>query len=230
MAAAYIEELRMKQPHGPYALAGECVGGVVAFEMAQQLRNAGQQIALLLLMDTWFPTLLGTQFYRRVQRPLELWKQRYLALREGGKSFKHAFGIHLKQKPEHFSPVGPWICFPRDLTRAIMSDIGDVIHSVRFVGQPRLGAASSFRAQINYIDAAMRYRPKPYRGFVYQLVSIDSARKGICEDWENAILGGTRKIVVDGDHESYFTHSAKNISRHISDFMADTQDSGEKIL
>jgi thioesterase domain-containing protein/acyl carrier protein len=52
MAAYYIELLRKFQAAGPYYLGGWCFGGIVAFEMAQQLRAAGQEIAGLLLMET----------------------------------------------------------------------------------------------------------------------------------------------------------------------------------
>ena len=51
MAAHYILELRGLQPEGPYYLGGWSMGGVVAFEMAQQLLAAGQETAFLALMD-----------------------------------------------------------------------------------------------------------------------------------------------------------------------------------
>jgi thioesterase domain-containing protein len=41
MAAAYLAEIRQVQPEGPYNLLGACMGAVVAFEMAQQLRAEG---------------------------------------------------------------------------------------------------------------------------------------------------------------------------------------------
>jgi amino acid adenylation domain-containing protein len=52
MAAHYVELLRKFQPNGPYYLGGWCFGGIVAVEMAQQLRKAGQEVAPLLLMET----------------------------------------------------------------------------------------------------------------------------------------------------------------------------------
>jgi aspartate racemase len=55
IAAAFLEELRQVQPHGPYNLLGVCMGGVVAYEMAQQLRAAGQEVAPLVLIDAWLP-------------------------------------------------------------------------------------------------------------------------------------------------------------------------------
>jgi phthiocerol/phenolphthiocerol synthesis type-I polyketide synthase E len=52
MAAIYVKEIRRVQPHGPYFIAGYCMGGTVAFEVAQQLHETGEPIALLALFDT----------------------------------------------------------------------------------------------------------------------------------------------------------------------------------
>ena len=51
IAAHHIKEIRTVQPQGPYYLGGFCFGGMVAFEMAQQLKQQGQQVALLFLLD-----------------------------------------------------------------------------------------------------------------------------------------------------------------------------------
>ncbi|MFP5265169.1 MAG: non-ribosomal peptide synthetase, partial [Blastocatellia bacterium] len=56
MAAHYLGSLREVQPQGPYLLGGWSIGGLIAFEMAQQLRAEGEQIALLALLDTVAPT------------------------------------------------------------------------------------------------------------------------------------------------------------------------------
>lgn len=52
MAALYLKEIRDVQPHGPYLLGGYCMGGTVAYEAAQQLTAAGEEVALLALFDT----------------------------------------------------------------------------------------------------------------------------------------------------------------------------------
>jgi phthiocerol/phenolphthiocerol synthesis type-I polyketide synthase E len=52
MAAVYVKEIRRVQPRGPYFIAGYCMGGTVAFEVAQQLHELGEPIALLALFDT----------------------------------------------------------------------------------------------------------------------------------------------------------------------------------
>ncbi|MGK7878316.1 MAG: thioesterase domain-containing protein, partial [Xenococcaceae cyanobacterium] len=51
VAAHYIKEIRTLQPEGPYFLGGLCAGGIIAFEMAQQLQVQGQKVALLALFD-----------------------------------------------------------------------------------------------------------------------------------------------------------------------------------
>lgn len=55
MAAHYIEEMRSLQMHGPYFLAGYCSGGLIALEIARQLRAAGEQIGLLAFIETGGP-------------------------------------------------------------------------------------------------------------------------------------------------------------------------------
>jgi thioesterase domain-containing protein len=53
MAAHYLKELRELQPQGPYSIGGRSLGGIIAFEMAQQLRDEGQTVGLLALLDTY---------------------------------------------------------------------------------------------------------------------------------------------------------------------------------
>jgi oxalate---CoA ligase len=53
MAAHYLAEIKQFQPEGPYYLGGFCLGGQVAFEIAQQLRKEGQTVALLAMIDTY---------------------------------------------------------------------------------------------------------------------------------------------------------------------------------
>jgi phthiocerol/phenolphthiocerol synthesis type-I polyketide synthase E len=52
LADLYRTEIRKVQPRGPYFLGGYCMGGAVAYEMACQLRAAGEEVALLALFDT----------------------------------------------------------------------------------------------------------------------------------------------------------------------------------
>ncbi|HVR95699.1 MAG TPA: non-ribosomal peptide synthase/polyketide synthase [Thermoanaerobaculia bacterium] len=77
MAAWYIDAVRRIQPHGPYHLGGWSFGGLLAFEMAQQLLAAGEEVATLALFDTHAP---GRRAGREVDDAFTL---AYFA-REGG--------------------------------------------------------------------------------------------------------------------------------------------------
>lgn len=56
MAAHYIKEIQTINPDGPYLLGGYCFGGVVAFEMAQQLISKGCKVSLLAQFNAVSPT------------------------------------------------------------------------------------------------------------------------------------------------------------------------------
>ncbi|KIF78804.1 peptide synthetase [Streptomyces sp. 150FB] len=53
MAAIYVAELRTVQPHGPYHLFGWSFGGNVVQEVAVQLQEAGESVALLTILDAF---------------------------------------------------------------------------------------------------------------------------------------------------------------------------------
>jgi thioesterase domain-containing protein len=55
VAARHVTALRSVQAHGPYHLAGHSFGGLVAFEIAHQLCDAGERVALLAILDSFAP-------------------------------------------------------------------------------------------------------------------------------------------------------------------------------
>ncbi|MDX7991891.1 non-ribosomal peptide synthetase/type I polyketide synthase [Xenorhabdus littoralis] len=57
LAADYINQIRTFQPEGPYALAGWSFGGLVAYEMAHQLRAAGENVSHCILIDSFAPNI-----------------------------------------------------------------------------------------------------------------------------------------------------------------------------
>ena len=57
IAASRLEAVRAVQPHGPYALGGHCNGGLIALEMARQLRAEGERVAAVVMIDTRAPAL-----------------------------------------------------------------------------------------------------------------------------------------------------------------------------
>ncbi|HWF18044.1 MAG TPA: amino acid adenylation domain-containing protein, partial [Verrucomicrobiae bacterium] len=52
MAAQYVSDIRSMQPKGPYQLGGFCFGGIVAYEMARQFEAAGEQVAMLTVLNS----------------------------------------------------------------------------------------------------------------------------------------------------------------------------------
>ncbi|HEX4976077.1 MAG TPA: amino acid adenylation domain-containing protein, partial [Pseudomonadales bacterium] len=55
MAALYAEAIRAVQPQGPYYLLGQSMGGNIAWELAQQLQAQGQDVAWVVLIDSFVP-------------------------------------------------------------------------------------------------------------------------------------------------------------------------------
>jgi amino acid adenylation domain-containing protein len=77
MVEAHLTELRSLQPEGPYFLGGYCLGGLLALEAARQLRTLGEEVGLVVLIQTINPTyarfspdltLLHRAWYRATKR------------------------------------------------------------------------------------------------------------------------------------------------------------------
>lgn len=71
MAASYLDEVRVVQPHGPYLLSGFSGGGLVAYEMAQQLRAAGEAVDMVVMLDTPYPEELNLSTLDKVTMKLQ---------------------------------------------------------------------------------------------------------------------------------------------------------------
>ena len=55
IASDYVQLIRAAQPRGPYILMGLCTAGLIAYEAARQLRQAGERVPLVIMADTWSP-------------------------------------------------------------------------------------------------------------------------------------------------------------------------------
>ncbi len=75
IAARYVEAIRQVQATGPYYLGGWSFGGLVAFEMAQQLQSTGDSVAMLVILDTPAP---GLQHYLHAHQSLNVFAQTVL--------------------------------------------------------------------------------------------------------------------------------------------------------
>lgn len=61
LARRYVASIRAKQPRGPYCLAGVSFGGVLAYEIAQQLKREGEEIGFLGLLDPILPRAVSSR-------------------------------------------------------------------------------------------------------------------------------------------------------------------------
>jgi amino acid adenylation domain-containing protein len=71
LAKGYVTKIREAQTEGPYALAGVSFGGFLAYEIAQQLRAGGADVALLALLDSSWPDAVrrsGAAFVKNALR------------------------------------------------------------------------------------------------------------------------------------------------------------------
>ncbi len=88
IAAHYVSEMISVQPEGPYLLGGYSFGGIVAYEMACQLRAAGHDVPLLVMFDMYAPDHFiktmgeGEKFYEPLKRTVMRWLMER-QLREG---------------------------------------------------------------------------------------------------------------------------------------------------
>jgi amino acid adenylation domain-containing protein len=69
IAACLLGKILATQPKGPYLVGGYCLGGTLAFEIASQLRSAGHEVSLLVLLDP--PTSAFVKRYSRSPRLTE---------------------------------------------------------------------------------------------------------------------------------------------------------------
>lgn len=74
MAAMHVEAIRSVRPHGPYALGGFCLGGLIAFEVAQQLVTAGESVERLVIIDAALENT-GFKRLRRLAERLGQWRR-----------------------------------------------------------------------------------------------------------------------------------------------------------
>ena len=178
MAAQYVEAIRTVDPHGPYQLAGYSAGGVIALEMAQQLKKAGAQVALLAMIDTLMPGAARHKVSR--------WKKLWLA--------------------RHWS-VGFAVGWPARRRRSQLMNIqyAQALEKLSR-GEPLQPEMVEFHLFRNFMAAQERYEPEPYQGRVVLFKASQADTQylfaGDMLGWENRIHGGIRVAGVPGSHKS----------------------------
>ena len=179
MATAQLEEIRSVQPHGPYVLGGYSGGGLVAFEMAHQLGAVGEQVALVVLLDTFPP---------RIPEQRVTVKMRLDRLREDRMSYVKFMVMRRVDVARQ---------------RAELARIEELVRCDGAVpnGMRNLHLSTTFGA------AAHGYTLKSWSGRVMLVRSSEPlhfAYRGLDHSygWANVVGEGFEVVEVDGNHET----------------------------
>jgi len=196
MAADYLKEIRALQPEGPYYLAGECIGGSVAYEMAQQLQAQGQEVGLLVLMDSPRPTRARYLGYH-ARRLFPVLSSKWYT------EFAERIVFHwseLRQVEKRNRPA----YFADKVGKALRM----VAHGLHMTDLPEPEQRRQMNRHVRTVRASygrclLRYRPKPYRGRILLLVSEEFYRRNPTLGWHRLALGGIDVHRLPGNHFSY---------------------------
>jgi aspartate racemase len=197
MARDYVVEIRMVQPEGPYCIGGFSFGGLLAFEVAQQLKRQGQEVSLLILLDPTTPS--NSQRKPAVSEP---------ASRAGMTGFGKRLGKHWRS----FRPLGS-----REKVAYVEQGVRWRLSGVNGAVQNRL--KSSMKMLICRIFLAVgRQIPERLRMFYFLEVSRRAARNYVAEgyggravllrtreaggsfDWSPLVSGGLEVYEMPGRH------------------------------
>jgi oxalate---CoA ligase len=195
MSAFYLDEIRRVQPHGPYFLGGYSFGGLAVYEIAQKLRAIGEEVALLVLFDTYNPA--------KPPRFISPWAKLIERIKDpDGVDFNrlaHFFASHTR---------GP--------LRSRILSWNEKIQR-KSVG-PRKNNKEAYKQievhlQTVYANAFFEYKPLPYQGKMTILrASQRPAGYEEVEDlgWKDLVSGGIEIRNVPGSHANLF--SKENVS------------------
>jgi thioesterase domain-containing protein len=199
MAAEYLGELRSIQPKGPYFLGGYCGGGLVAYEMAQRLQAAGEEITFLGLID-----LLGPGVRLKESRA-QRWTR---VIRE-----EDRHGVAVKLKAKAARDFAFWSAQYRLWLRTTFGRT--VPHELR-----------EFWLIQEYRLAQRRYVVKPYDGRLAVFRARDGSYD-LLEDpgpemgWSGFASGGIDAREVPGDHDTAMLNpNARALAEALEDAIA----------
>jgi amino acid adenylation domain-containing protein len=189
VAARMITDMRSVQAHGPYQLAGYSLGGNIVFEMAQQLRAAGEAVHLVTLIDCDGPDYPHMQPF--VTRTL--------------KHLRYATSLGpagmLRYVRERVGKLG------RYLGRAEKQDLNLYADQAEVEMVPQHVIAAVEEALAPVLKAWEAYVPRFYGGEVLVIrASVRPFMIGVVDDdpllgW-GPIVGGLRQEEIVGDHLS----------------------------
>ncbi|HEY5984613.1 MAG TPA: non-ribosomal peptide synthetase [Anaerolineales bacterium] len=153
IAAQYLAEVKRIQPHGPYFFLGESGGGIVAYEMAQQLIRQGAGVGFLGLLDTYLPK------YRNIRPPMGTLVRKHLqTITSGGSQGLRVY-------------VGYYVGLAAYKLRRAWSRL-----RLRWISTVRSGAmARHARVELANIRASRSYTPQPYPHSVHLFHAVRQA-------------------------------------------------------
>ena len=196
IAAYHIQTIREIQPEGPYYLGGWSAGGLVAFEVAQQLTRQGQEVPLLVLFDVvnW-NGLDRSTLWRRIgaRAYLVAWKMK-----------RHALALLTLRGEELRAHL-------RDSMKQLRVECNRVIWMIadRLKSRSKQEAkpAKSPGASEAVYVAARRYFPKSYPGRA-TLFRCEVQPMGLyCDSqlgWSGLLRDGLKIVEMAGDHDDMF--------------------------
>ncbi|WP_159949162.1 condensation domain-containing protein [Rhizobium sp. 18065] len=186
IAAQAIEAMQIDKRHGPVAIVGLCVNGVLAVEVARQLRKAGVDVAFTAIIDAWAPG------YFRAQSK---WRQRLWNMERRYK--RVGYFVH-KLLSGRIKPV----VFLKEFnaTLWLMEKLG--------IGaaQPTAEENANSRVTDFLVRAARAYRARPSGELMLFRSQANHPRaKKLLFGWGQAAPANTRVIDLEGWHEDSLT-------------------------
>ncbi len=194
VAREFVEELRAFQPEGPYLLGGDCVGGVVALEMAREILRQGEQVGMLALFDTQRPTSL-----RAWLSDMEVASQR---------------SAHIAQilRDVVFGGSGPRMEIIREIIRRKMRSRKPAPQTQT---QEQAPADDLYPARMAYRRMIYRHRVKQYPGRIILMVNRRQGRFDKTLGWRGCALQGLELHYTQGDHWSRYTTDSQEFAEQL---------------
>jgi amino acid adenylation domain-containing protein len=193
LADRFLRELRAEAPRGPYALVGDCVGGIVAFAMARRLRSEGEEVALLALLDAPYPTAAK--------------RGRGWALRHAPRAvrFLERIGYFRRRLAYHAGVVKAL----RGGRAAYLARLGRVGAS-GFTPDEGAARRVSREHRDSYAGSVLAWSPRAFDGPVLVVESEEVARRGHAGRWKRLASGG-EVLRVPGDHAGFIVDHAQAV-------------------
>jgi thioesterase domain-containing protein len=190
IAANLVEALCQFGVDGPYHLAGWSQAGLIAYEMAQQLRARGEEVGQLVLFDTNNPTYLR-DFGGWMKFPVRL----YLRIEKWLYYFRRMFRMSLPDAWRYF----------REKTRQFqLYSPGERPAEALPKEAPERLQMQSWRVQ--YLVAS-NYEPEPFDSPLV-LFRSEALQTGWFRDptlgWKGLARGGLRLHEMGGEHDTMF--------------------------